>query len=66
MNIDPEHDFGTRECPACGCSVAANHNHCPICGYAFPNPPQGHESRLKWIAIAVIAAFVLLLVRGLW
>jgi hypothetical protein len=36
MKVLDRAEFGTRECPSCGCEVAANHNHCPICGYRFP------------------------------
>jgi len=56
MKIDPHRDFGCRECPGCATEVAANENHCPICGYAFP-----HEHPVRRRTIWVIAVLMLLL-----
>jgi hypothetical protein len=58
MAIDLQKNFGKRECPACACEVAANHNRCPICGYEFPNWTPRSKSLLVWVTILILAAFV--------
>ncbi len=61
MKIESGKQFGDRECPACACKVAANENHCPICGYAFPHPtPLQHRMRL-WGALLMLALFFILI-----
>ncbi len=60
MKIDPERDFGTRECPACACDVPANSNRCPICGYLFPNPSLARR-RFKIAAALIMLALLLAL-----
>lgn len=62
MRIEPERDFGRRECPSCGVEVSANHNHCPLCGYAFPHPsPRQRGMRVGGaiLMLAILAYFYL-------
>lgn len=56
-------DFGTHECPSCGCDVAANHNVCPLCGYLFPiaTPRQKHMRRWGALIMLGLIAFLYLL-----
>lgn len=54
MNINPNADFGTRDCPGCGVEVAANQNRCPICGYQFPALPNREVYKLLGAVIMLI------------
>ncbi|HMP74654.1 MAG TPA: zinc ribbon domain-containing protein [Kiritimatiellia bacterium] len=66
MPINPQHDFGTRECPSCATEVAANNNRCPICGYEFPAPsPRQRGFRLGG-ALLMLAILAFLILAGLW
>ena len=66
MKIESQRDFGRRECPSCACEVAANHNHCPICGYAFPNRGRGARA-FRWTgAILMLAILLFMLLAGLF
>ncbi len=64
MNIDPDHDFGTRECPGCACEVPANSNRCPICGYAFPGR-SALQRGLPWIVAFLLALLLIPLILSL-
>ena len=64
MKIDPHHDFGTRECPGCACTVPANSNRCPICGYAFP-ARSSLQRGLPWIVALLLALLLLPLLLSL-
>ena len=54
MKIDPNADFGTRDCPGCGVEVAANQNRCPICKYEFPALPTRESHKLMGAVIMLI------------
>ncbi len=64
MKIDPQSDFGTRECPGCAVEVPANENRCPICGYEFPARGRMHR-HLWWLALLALALLLLPLLRAL-
>jgi len=64
MNINPQSSFGTRECPACACEVAANENRCPICGYEFPGRGPLHRN-LIWIVALLLALLLIPLLLSL-
>ena len=64
MRIDPQHDFGKRECPGCAMEVPANSNRCPICGYAFPGR-SGLQRGLFWIVALLLALLLLPLLLSL-
>lgn len=66
MRIDAQRDFGKRECPSCACAVEANQNHCPICGYAFPNATQAQTAMRVGGALLMLAILLGLLLYGLW
>lgn len=66
MGIDPDRDFGTRECPSCACEVQANHNRCPICGYAFPQATPRQRGLRIGGALLMLAILAALLLAGLW
>lgn len=65
MRIDPQRDFGRRECPSCACEVEANHNHCPICGYAFPQASPVQKGMRMGGALLMLAILALLILAGL-
>jgi hypothetical protein len=54
LKIDPDRDFGKRECPACACRVPANSNRCPICGYDFPQFCPVHRHIRLWGTLIMI------------
>jgi len=58
MNIDPEKEFPTRECPGCALEVPENNNRCPVCGYEFPHPSPFHKKYVPWIVLTVLAIWV--------
>lgn len=60
MKIDDRRNFGMRECPSCGVEVDANHNHCPICGYAFPYPTPRQRGMRLWGALLMLGLLLLL------
>ena len=62
MKIEPNRDFGSRECPSCACEVAANNNRCPICSYEFPaaSPRQRHMK--TWGALLMLGLLFLMFV----
>ena len=66
MRIDPQRDFGKRECPSCACEVEANHNHCPICGYAFPQASPVQKGMRIGGALLMLAILLALLLAGFW
>jgi hypothetical protein len=66
MRIDPQRNFGQRECPSCACEVAANHNHCPICGYAFPQANPRQKGMRLGGALLMLAILLTLLLAGFW
>ncbi len=59
MKIRADKDFGSRECPGCGVRVEANHNHCPICRYAFPHPGPTRR-RLRLYGTLILLAVLLI------
>jgi predicted amidophosphoribosyltransferase len=64
MTIDPQSDFGTRECPNCAVDVSANENRCPICGYEFPGRGLLHRN-LIWIVLLFLALLLIPLLLSL-
>ncbi len=64
MQINPHRDFGARECPSCACEVPANNNHCPMCGYDFPQATSVQKNMRVWGA-AVMVVLLVLLILGL-
>jgi len=60
MKIDPDRDFGTRECPSCNVEVASNLNRCQICGYAFLQPNSRQRGMRLWGAIIMLALILIL------
>lgn len=66
MRIDTQRDFGKRECPSCACEVAANHNRCPLCGYAFPQATPRQTGLRIGGALLMLAILLALLLAGLW
>jgi len=64
MKIDPNAEFGTRECPSCAVEVAANQNRCPICGYEFPALPVRENHKIMG-AIIMLVVFIFG-AMGLW
>jgi predicted nucleic acid-binding Zn ribbon protein len=60
MRIDPERDFGVRECPSCGVKVASNQNNCSICGYAFLQPDARQRGMRLWGALIMLALILFL------
>ena len=65
MTIDGKKDFGIRECPSCACDVQANHNRCPICGYAFPQPSPRQRGLRVGGALLMLGILIALLLAGL-
>lgn len=63
--IDPQRDFGRRECPSCACEVEVNHNHCPICGYAFPQASPAQKGMRIGGALLMLAILAFLILVGL-
>jgi len=59
--INPDKEFGQRECPSCATEVPINSNRCPICKYEFPYQPGSH--RLLYLIITILLLIALL---GLW
>ena len=61
MRVEPDRDFGTRECPSCGLEVAANENRCPVCDYEFPAVPAPPKSiaLIGWIIFGLIITALL-------
>jgi RNA polymerase subunit RPABC4/transcription elongation factor Spt4 len=51
----------TKECPSCAMEVDAKSKICPICGYEF----AGHTPVIKWLAIILIVAFLIILLANL-
>ena len=47
----------TKECPSCAMEVERKSKDCPICGYEFAEIAPSY----KWIAIILIAVFILYL-----
>ncbi|MCI0750495.1 MAG: hypothetical protein L0Y35_01535 [Flammeovirgaceae bacterium] len=47
----------TKECPSCAMEINADSKVCPICNYEFPKT----SPVLKWVAVALILLFILLL-----
>lgn len=65
MRIVERADFGTRECPSCGCEVPGNANRCPICGYLFPVATP-RQRRLRWWGALIMLGLILLLAVLQW
>ena len=65
MRIDERCNFGKRECPSCACEVEANHNRCPICGYAFPQATPGKKAMRIGGALLMLAILIALILGGL-
>ena len=64
MKIEPQAEFGTRECPGCALEVPANENRCPVCGYEFP--VRGPLRRnVLWLVLLMLALLLLPLLRAL-
>jgi hypothetical protein len=58
MKVEPQSNFGVRECPGCAVEVPANENRCPICGYEFPG--RGPLQRnLPWIVLLCLALLLI-------
>ncbi len=55
----------TRECPSCATEVPADQRVCYICGYEFPSSGGSHPKWVKWVAIVVMALFLIPLLRML-
>ncbi|MBK8290122.1 MAG: hypothetical protein IPK96_03310 [Flammeovirgaceae bacterium] len=51
----------TKECPSCAMEVDAKSKICPICGYEF----AAHSPVIKWLAIILIVAFLIILLANL-
>lgn len=66
MQIDTQRNFGKRECPSCACEVEANHNRCPICGYAFPQATPTQKGMRIGGALLMLAILLVLLLAGFW
>ena len=64
MKIEPQAEFGTRECPGCAFEVPANENRCPVCGYEFPVRGPLHRN-LLWLVLLMLALLLLPLLRAL-
>lgn len=58
MKINPQSNFGVRECPGCATEVPANENRCPICGYEFPGRGLLHRN-LIWIVLLMLALLLI-------
>ncbi len=63
MKIDPNKDFGNRECPGCAMEVPANQNRCALCGYEFPHASPAKQRLTRWGAIVMIILFILVFLR---
>ncbi len=62
MRIKIADDFGHRICPSCGCEVAANNNHCPVCGYEFPPITLWRKRIVPVLAVLLVIAWLSLFV----
>ena len=61
MKINPDADFGKRDCPSCGVEVHANQNFCPICKYEFPHPSNYRNFVLPILALGMVLVLLLIL-----